>query len=102
MLFMKNKRLRQSIHSDANKALRDLLTTQRYKLKLTQRELANKLGVTHSIIGKVETGDRRLDIVELLEYAHALEIDTMDIINIIQETQNHPPPPNYSEGRWLT
>ena len=100
MLFMKNKRLRQSIHSDANRALRDLLTKQRYKLKLTQRELAEKLNVSHSLIGKIETGDRRLDIVELLEYAHALEIDTMDIINIIQKTQNYPPP-LYRKGNWL-
>jgi len=67
------------------------LTKQRYKLKLTQRELAEKLNINHSLIGKIETGDRRLDIVELLEYAHALEIDTMDIINIIQKTQNYPP-----------
>ena len=91
MLFMKNKRLRQSIHSEANTALRNLLITQRAKLKLTQRELAEKLNIGHSLIGKIETGDRRLDIVELLEYAHALEIDTMDIINIIQKTQNYLP-----------
>jgi len=91
MLFMKNKRLRQSIHSEANTALRNLLITQRVKLKLTQRELAEKLNIGHSLIGKIETGDRRLDIVELLEYAHALEIDTMDIINIIQKTQNYLP-----------
>jgi len=91
MLFMKNNRLRQSIHSDAHRALRDFLTKQRYKLKLTQRDLAEKMNINHSLIGKIETGDRRLDIVELLEYAHALEIDTMDIINIIQKTQNYPP-----------
>ena len=94
---MKNKRLRQSIHSKANTALRNLLITQRKKLQLTQRELAERLNISHSIIGKIETGDRRLDIVELLEYAHALEIDTMDIINIIQETQSYPTPPSFIE-----
>ena len=86
---MKNKPLRQSIHSEANRALRELLTEQRYKLGLTQRDLAKKLNITHSLIGKIETGDRRLDVIEFLEYAHALEIDTMEIINIIQKT---PPP----------
>ena len=100
MLFMKNNRLRQSIHSDAHRALRDFLTKQRYKLKLTQRDLAEKMNINHSLIGKIETGDRRLDIVELLEYAHALEIDTMDIINIIQKTQNYPPP-LYRKNNWL-
>ena len=92
---MKNKRLRQSIHSEANTVLRNLLIAQRVNLKLTQRELAEKLNIGYSLIGKIETGDRRLDIVELLEYAHALEIDTMDIINIIQETQSYPSPPQY-------
>ena len=92
MHYMKLKRLRQSIHSETNKALRDLLTAQRHKLNLSQRDLAEKLGVNHSLIGKIETGDRRLDVVELLEYAHALEIDTMNIINIIQKTESYPPP----------
>ena len=72
-------------HSETNKALRDLLTAQRHKLNLSQRDLAEKLGVNHSLIGKIETGDRRLDVVELLEYAHALEIDTMNIINIVRK-----------------
>ena len=101
MLFMKNKRLRQSIHSKANTALRNLLITQRERLQLTQRELAERLNISHSIIGKIETGDRRLDIVELLEYAHALEIDTMDIINIIQETQSYPTPQLYRKDNGL-
>ena len=101
MLFMKNKRLRQSIHSKANIALRNLLITQRERLQLTQRELAEKLNIGHSLIGKIETGDRRLDIVELLEYAHALEIDTMDIINIIQETQSYPTPQLYRKDNGL-
>ena len=92
MYFMKIKPLRQSIHSEANRALRELLTEQRYKLGLTQRDLAKKLNITHSLIGKIETGDRRLDVIEFLEYAHALEIDTMEIINIIQK---NPPPPLY-------
>jgi len=95
MHYMKLKRLRQSIHSETNKALRDLLTAQRHKLNLSQRDLAEKLGVNHSLIGKIETGDRRLDVVELLEYAHALEIDTMNIINIIQKTESYPPPKTY-------
>ena len=94
---MKLKRLRQSIHSETNKALRDLLTAQRHKLNLSQRDLAEKLGVNHSLIGKVETGDRRLDVVELLEYAHALEIDAMNIISIIQKTESYPPQTYYKE-----
>ena len=41
---------------------------------LTQRDLAKQLGVTHSIIGKIETGDRRLDVVEFYEYTKALNL----------------------------
>ena len=53
---MSNNSLRKSIHHQLHRNLRDTLISARKDLGLTQRDLAKQLGVTHSIIGKIETG----------------------------------------------
>lgn len=78
---MKNKTtLRTSIHSDEQVWLRSLFTTQRNALGLSQKGLADKMGVIASFIGKVETGDRRLDVVEFLKYCKGLELNPNEIL----------------------
>jgi transcriptional regulator with XRE-family HTH domain len=66
--------MRKSVHHGLHTSLRATLIKARKTLGLTQRDLAEKLGVTYSIIGKVETGDRRLDVIEFYEYTKALEL----------------------------
>lgn len=73
------KNLRLSIHSSENIWLRTLLINRRRELGLSQRELAGRLGVIHSFVGKVETGDRRLDFLEFMLYCQALDLDLADI-----------------------
>lgn len=53
-------------------ALREELVRRRKESGRTQRELALELGVTPSLIARVETGERRLDVVELVRYCEAL------------------------------
>ena len=43
-----------------------MFTQRRLELGLSQRALAERLGVIHSFIGKVETGDRRLVVFKNL------------------------------------
>ena len=69
---MEKKPLRKSIHHKLHKNLRDTLISARIGLGLSQRDLAERLGVTHSVVGKVETGDRRLDVIEFYEYTSEL------------------------------
>ena len=95
---MINKKFRRSVHSKVHQDIRNILIKQRKKLKLTQRDLAKKLEISHSIIGKIETGDRRLDIVELLEYANILEINTNTILEILRSHDDLPPPPTPSNN----
>jgi transcriptional regulator with XRE-family HTH domain len=71
---MKNHSLRKSIHHDLHRSLREMLIKARKDLNFSQRDLAEKLDVTYSVIGKIETGDRRLDVVEFYEYTSALEL----------------------------
>ncbi|MCK3655674.1 transcriptional regulator [Pasteurellaceae bacterium Macca] len=77
--------LRLSIHSAEHLWLRECFLQKRQQLGLTQRALAERMGVLYSFIGKVETGDRRLDIFEFIAYCQGLELDPNEILQEIKQ-----------------
>ncbi len=50
-------------------AFRRRLVAAREAAGLTQRDVAVKLGRSQAYVGKSETGERRVDIVELAQFA---------------------------------
>lgn len=74
---------RNSIHSTEQQYLRSILKKQRESLNLTQRQLAERLGIIYSLVGKIETGDRRLDIFEFITYCQALELSPYDVMDLL-------------------
>lgn len=76
---MQRQRLRQSVHSEENVRLRNFLIEKRKALNLSQRQLAEKLNIHYSVVGKIETGDKRLDFLELRRYAKALNFNIGEI-----------------------
>jgi len=44
---------------------------------VTQRELARRLKRAHSYVGRIEQGDRRLDVPEFIEWCECLGIDSV-------------------------
>ena len=64
----------KSAHSRQYKTLRKLLSTTRTDAGLTQQEVAAALGMHQSYVSKYETGERRLDVVELRGVCYALGI----------------------------
>jgi len=65
----------KSVQSQGNKVLTSWLKEQRQEQGHTMRSLSEILGTPHSYIGKVENQERRLDVVEYLEYCTALKVD---------------------------
>ena len=65
----------KSIYREGYKEFRELLVGLREEAGLHQEQLAKKLGVSQQIISYIETGVRRLDIVEFVDYAKALNQD---------------------------
>jgi transcriptional regulator with XRE-family HTH domain len=75
-----------------HKKLQDLLRQYRRARALTQLQLAERLGRPQSFIAKYESGERRLDLIEFLMVAEALNIDPVEFIHQLQSKTNdeHP------------
>ena len=59
------------------KRFRELLMEARNNAELTQAELSGRLGRPQSFVSKYERGERRLDVIEFAQVAHALGIDPL-------------------------
>lgn len=63
------------MHDPQYSVFRALLVELRERRSLTQVEIATRLGKHQSYVSKFERGERRLDIVEMIAVAKALETD---------------------------
>jgi transcriptional regulator with XRE-family HTH domain len=72
--------MQKSVHSSDYRALREELRRLRTGAGLSQRELAAELGVAHSWVAKVESGERRVDLIEFLWFVAACQADPVAAI----------------------
>jgi len=63
-----------------HRILLDLLIRRRRELDLSQVELAKLLGKPQSYVSKFETGERRLDVFELIDICSALSCSMVGIV----------------------
>ena len=73
---------------DEQYALVALLYQLRIASGLRQADLAKKLGVPQSFVSKVESGERRLDVLELRKFLAALDADLLSFINALESKIN--------------
>lgn len=65
----------KSLRSPAHVRLLELLVKAREKAGMTQQQLADRLGKPQSFVAKYEGGERRIDVIEFVAIADALEMD---------------------------
>ena len=87
--MVKKQKLRESVHSGDNIELRKFLIEKRKALNLSQRELAEKLNIHYSVVGKIETGDKRMDFLELRRYSEALNFSISDLDALFKLTDSN-------------
>jgi len=63
------------------------LTKKRKAVGLTQDQLANELQVYQSYIARLESGQRRVDVVEFIKLSEVLKFDAA---TLIEELSNSP------------
>lgn len=74
----------RSLRTPGHLALMQVLIETRKITGMTQQDLARELGRPQSFIAKVETGERRLDVVEFIEWFTALKVDPASAIVSVQ------------------
>jgi transcriptional regulator with XRE-family HTH domain len=62
-------------HAPRYRYLPALLRTLRENAGMTQRQMAKKLNVTHVQVHKSETGERRVDVAEFMDWCLACKVD---------------------------
>jgi transcriptional regulator with XRE-family HTH domain len=67
--------------------LRALLVEAREKRGLSQADVASRLGKPQSFVSKYERGERRLDVIEFLEVAEALEVSPVNILKRLEKQE---------------
>lgn len=72
--------LEKTLNNIKHKIFLELLYQVRITAGITQKSLAEKLNVPQSFVSKVETGERRLDIIELSEFCRCLNISLEDFV----------------------
>lgn len=80
----------KSIYSAEYLRLCAVLRALRREAGLTQVQVAATLDVPQSFVSKYESGERRLDVVELAHVAQALGVTVRDILARLEEADGLP------------
>ncbi len=73
----------KTLGSARHKLLVDFIVSKREAAGLTQTQLAEKLGEYQSFVARLESGQRRIDVIEFLDLAAKLGFDPAKAIRQI-------------------
>ena len=92
-------KMEKTIFSGEYARLLAWLKAGRQRRGLTMREAARLIAVPHTWIGKVEQGERRLDLVEYVRYCRALRLNPKAGVALIESLLPPRPPPTAPHRR---
>lgn len=72
------------------RAVIDALKDARTQAGISQRELARRLGKPPSFVNKIEQLERRMDVLEFIVIAEAMEMQASDLLKQMRSVLPHP------------
>jgi transcriptional regulator with XRE-family HTH domain len=75
----------RTLGSARHKAMLAFLIQKRERAGLSQYEVAARLKRWQSYVARVESGQRRLDLMELLDFAEALRFDIRELVRHVSQ-----------------
>lgn len=79
----------KTLGSQRHNSLIALLVEKREACGLTQTELAAELGEYQSFVARLESGQRRVDVVEFLKLSEVLRFDPSTVIRKLANESDH-------------
>jgi helix-turn-helix protein len=77
----------RTLDARRHEALRAFLVERRKKAGLRQVDLAKRLGRTQSYVSNIEIGQKRIALIELIEWAEAIGFDPEEAITEIHKVK---------------
>jgi transcriptional regulator with XRE-family HTH domain len=74
--------------TDASRFLREVLREKRLFANIKQSDLAKTLGHYQSFVSKYESGERRLDVIELRSVCEALGTSIEEVLSDVDKRQS--------------
>lgn len=74
----------KTLQSPRHKALIEMLIAKREAINMTQADLAEHLGEYQSFVARLESGQRRVDVVEFIRIAEVLEFNPAKTLTALQ------------------
>ncbi|MBO6895669.1 MAG: helix-turn-helix transcriptional regulator [Roseibium sp.] len=74
----------KTIRSKGQMALCKALVDARDRAGLSQEDVAARLKCHQSLVARIESGQRRIDVVEVIVLARAIGFDTTEILAIVE------------------
>lgn len=71
------------LNKDRKRLLREILKNTRIERKLRQIDLAEALGRTQSYVAKLESGEKTLDFIEVLDICKVLRLNPITLIKTL-------------------
>jgi transcriptional regulator with XRE-family HTH domain len=82
---MAKSALRKTLRGRGHQTLIQILIQAREKAGMTQRDLAARIKRPHSFVGRMEGGERRVDVIEFIEIAKVLGADPKELFGKLVE-----------------
>jgi transcriptional regulator with XRE-family HTH domain len=79
----------KTIYSRQSKLLRQLLKEIRTGKGLGQDEVAKRLRMDQSMVARIESGERRLDVVELTRWCDAVDISLLEFVTKFEQLRGN-------------
>jgi ribosome-binding protein aMBF1 (putative translation factor) len=80
--------MKTSVYSPHYDKLRLWLKAHREEQSLSLRDVSEKWGKHHSILGKIEQARRKIELVEFVELCQILEVDPLEGLSVLMKSMN--------------
>jgi ribosome-binding protein aMBF1 (putative translation factor) len=87
-----NKARTRSLHDSDYASFVASIVAHRDAANLSQRDVAAALGWNQSIVAKIETTQRRLDVIEFIRLAAVIGFKASSMVEVIEQTIEAPSP----------